>query len=51
MLVANYAQEVASVIFQGTKDEYLNHYYHEVIKHLDSSDYQDERIVIKGCER
>ena len=49
MLVATYAQDLARKVFQGTKEEYLNHYYHQVIGELDANDYEDERIVIKGC--
>jgi len=49
MLVSAYLSPIATDIYQGTKKEYLTHHYVGVIERLDSSDYDQKRIVIKGC--
>ena len=49
MLVANYAQEYAASIYQGEKDQFLNTYYHNLLHEMDMGQYEDKRVVIKGC--
>ncbi len=49
MLVTSYAQEYALSIFQGSKEEFTKNYYNKVLDDLDYSQYEDKRIVIKGC--
>ena len=49
MLVACHAQDYALSIFQGTKEEFLKNYYNRILDNLDYSEYDDKRIVIKGC--
>jgi len=49
MLVSSYLTGVASEIFQGTLSEYLKHYYTNQINAMDLSQYQEGRVVIKGC--
>ncbi|NNE26562.1 MAG: DUF2480 family protein [Saprospiraceae bacterium] len=49
MLVSAYLSGVASEVFQGTKEEYLKLHYQKVLKDLDFSSYQEDRVVIKGC--
>ncbi len=49
MLVASYAAPFAKDIFQGTEDDYLENAYHKIIQDLDPAEFDDQRIVIKGC--
>jgi len=49
MLVASYAAPFATDVYQGRKEEYLRQYYERVIANFPAGDYQDQRIVIKGC--
>ena len=49
MIISSYLTGEAHYIFQGTKEEYLKHYYQQLIDGLDASDYQEDRVVIKGC--
>ena len=49
MLVSNYVVDHAAFVFQGTSEEYLKFYYQNVIGEMDGADYEDERVVIKGC--
>lgn len=49
MLVAAYAAPYAKDIFQGTREEYLKDYYREVVAQLPYADYENQRIVVKGC--
>ncbi len=51
MLVASHAAPVAEEVFMGTKDAYLSHYYTQKIRSLDTKDYEDQRIVVKGCSK
>ena len=51
MLVASYLSEIAHKIFQGTQEEYLKLHYREVIDNIDVSQYEMERVVIKGCSK
>lgn len=49
MLVSSYCHGLAADIFQGTKDDYLAYFYKQYLASQDYSEYQDKRIVIKGC--
>lgn len=49
MLVTAYAAPHAADIFQGTKDAYLVDHYRRVLKSWDGTEYEGQRIVIKGC--
>jgi len=49
MLVASGLYQIANSIYQGTEKEFLNHYYCQVLKNIDYSQYEGKKIVIKGC--
>ncbi len=49
MLVASYAAPYAKDVFQGSRDAYYKSAFNEVIASMDMDEYQDQRIVIKGC--
>ena len=49
MLITGYVQGIAHDVFAGNKEEYLKAHYYKVIKSLELTEYQDKRIVIKGC--
>jgi len=49
MLVASLAEPHAKDVFQGQKADYLTQYFEKVITALPVDDYEDQRIVIKGC--
>ena len=49
MLVATSAKPFAKSIFQGTPEELLKKLYTQALDRLTFEQYQDQRIVIKGC--
>lgn len=49
MLVAAHATPYVSDIFQGTKEEYLKIALDKRLNQLDFSQYEGQRLVIKGC--
>lgn len=49
MLMATELTGTAKAIFQGTKEEYLKQHYEKLVEQIDGTEYQDERVVIKGC--
>lgn len=49
MLVTSHVADHATVIYVGNLEAYLTHHYQGVISDLNMSEYQDKRIVIKGC--
>ncbi len=49
MLVAAAAAPFAAEVYQGTETEYLRQYYRQTIAGLDLEDFQDQRVVVKGC--
>lgn len=51
MLVASYLTESAAEIFQGSQEEYLKQHYQKLISVIDGSEYDEKRVVIKGCSR
>ncbi len=49
MLVATHAQPHASRIFHGTRDEFLSVWFEKEIDNLDTKQFTDAIVVIKGC--
>jgi hypothetical protein len=49
MLVTVYAAPYAKEIFQGTADEFYKHIFQKALDGVDASQYEGQRIVIKGC--
>lgn len=49
MLVSTYLKPIAESIFIGTKKEFLTCWYQKEIASINPDDYQDERVIIKGC--
>ncbi len=49
MLISSYCNGIAADIYQGEPDAYLKYYYKNLLVGLDYTEYQDKRVVIKGC--
>lgn len=49
MLVTVNAAPFANDVFQGTPDEFYKLAFQKALDRLDASQFQDQRIVIKGC--
>lgn len=49
MLIAAYAEPYTKKVFQGTKDEFLKAHYNQVLAKIDAIEYEQKRVVIKGC--
>jgi len=49
MLVTAYLSPVVFSIYQGNKKEFLTHHYMSVISTIDKDQYDQKRVVIKGC--
>lgn len=49
MLVAAYAEPNATTIFQGTEDAFYKHAFYKALEQVNGADYEQKRIVIKGC--
>ena len=49
MLTASYLQPVAASIYFGTTDEMIKAMVMQRINSIDTSEYADKRVVIKGC--
>lgn len=49
MLVTVYAEPHANTVFQGTQEEYYKVAFQEALAAIDASQYDQKRIVIKGC--
>jgi hypothetical protein len=49
MLAASYLQPVAKSVFMGTVSELQKSYLLKEIEHIDANEYNDKRVVIKGC--
>ena len=49
MLVTVYAAPFAKDIFQGTPEEFHKHIFQKALDQIDASQYEDQRVVIKGC--
>ncbi len=51
MLVISYAQPYVSDSYQGDLDQYLRHYYESFIVTQDYSQYEGDKVIIKGCSQ
>lgn len=49
MLLATYLQPVAKEIYLGTGEEMSKHLFLKNIEAINTDEYSDQRIVIKGC--
>lgn len=49
MLVAAYAEPHAAQIFQGEATEFYKLAFQKALEKIDGADYEQKRIVIKGC--
>lgn len=49
MLAVTYLQPIAASVFFGTKEELEHHLLLQQIAQIDTSEYIDKRVVIKGC--
>ncbi len=49
MLVVSYAAQYAIQVIQGNEEESLKLIYQKKLSEIDYNQYQDKRIVIKGC--
>lgn len=49
MLVSTYATPHVNTIFQGNTTEFYKAHYESEIQQLDMTQYEDKRVVIKGC--
>ncbi len=49
MLVTTYAEPFAVDIFQGTPEEFYKARFYSALAQLEATQYEGQRIVIKGC--
>ena len=49
MLVSTYLSGVAQSVFSGTPEEMRRQLFIENIRNINSDEYTDKRVVIKGC--
>jgi hypothetical protein len=49
MLAASYLEPVAASVFFGTKEELEKQLINTRIQNIDKKEYEDKRVVIKGC--
>jgi len=49
MLITAYATPFVHDLYEGTLDEYLKLHYTQQIEKIDLENYQEKRVVIKGC--
>ena len=49
MLISSYLQPVAKTVFSGSPEELKKQEFIQNIRALDASEYEDKRVVIKGC--
>ena len=49
MLVTVNAEPVANRVFQGTPEQFIAFSFFEKISKIDFSQYQDQRVIVKGC--
>jgi hypothetical protein len=49
MLIASYLQPVAAEIVFGNEQQLINNSIVKKIEHFDGAEYQDKRVVVKGC--
>jgi hypothetical protein len=51
MLAANYASLQTGFVFFCKPEELDTFYYEKVIEGIQVSDYQDEKVIVKGCSK
>ncbi|MCB0756363.1 MAG: DUF2480 family protein [Flavobacteriales bacterium] len=51
MLAATYLQPVAKRVVMGTSETLETVLYQEALSNLDLSQFQDERVIVKGCSK
>lgn len=49
MLVVSNLSGIAASVFSGTKQELINQLSVNKIENIDAAEYEDKRVVIKGC--
>lgn len=49
MLIVAYAQPFAKSIIMGTPDDLIKQLYRESLANLDTTQFIDQRVIIKGC--
>lgn len=49
MLLTTKIKPYTDSIFFGNTSEWLKHWYYEALKNFDASQFQESRVVIKGC--
>jgi hypothetical protein len=49
MLAATWLQPIAASVYFGTTEELTKHLITEAINQIDTAEYTDKRVVIKGC--
>ena len=49
MLIASYLQPVAKDVFVGSEAEMYKHIFLQHIEAVNSNDFKDQRVVVKGC--
>jgi hypothetical protein len=49
MLITAYATPHAADIYEGTQNEFLKKHYAQTISEIDAVQYEQKRVVIKGC--
>ena len=49
MLVSSYLQPVAKLVFSGTPEELKKQEFIKNIQQLDTTTFEDKRVVVKGC--
>jgi hypothetical protein len=51
LLIATYLTGVAKLVSFGSLDELERDIYTEIIQKMDTKNYQDKKIIIKGCSQ
>ena len=51
MLVATKLSDIAAHIWLGTREEFLKQWFHDRISQIDLGNFEDARVVVKGCAR
>jgi hypothetical protein len=49
MLISSHLTGVAQEIYSGSKSEFLTYHFIKVLDQIDYSQYDEKRVVIKGC--
>lgn len=49
MLVVSYLQPIAKEIYTGTKEEMQKHLFLKNLSAINTNEFADQRIVVKGC--